>query len=97
MNRLNIILAVVVSFILIAGAIYCFVFCKVNESAYAKDMAGVNVQLLEIHRRNIVQRMHDIERAFPQTFRQRSDYKLAAEELKIIDMKLKALYQKKVS
>ena len=97
MNRLNVTLAVVVSLILVAGAVYRFDFSKVSKKAHAKFVAEVSVELLEIQRRNLVQRIHDIEKAFRQTYHQRLDYKEAIQALKLLDMKLKALYQQKGS
>lgn len=95
MNKTYTLLGIIGALILITGAVYRFDYCKVNETAYAEDMAKVSADLLEIQRRNLVQRMVDMRKAYPQTYHQMPEYQTMEHNLKMIDIKLQAIYKGK--
>lgn len=94
MVKLAKILGIIGSVCLIIGAIYSFDYRKVDKTVYALEMAGVNVQLLEIHRRNLQQRIWDMEKAHT-NYLMLIEYKILIEDLRLLDIKIEAAYKKK--
>lgn len=94
MKKIGIILTAICSILVIIAAFYRFDYCKVNNAVYAEDMAVVNVQLLEIHRRNLVQRIYDFTKAHP-NFKDLREYHRLMEDLRRLDLKINKIYKGK--
>jgi len=94
MTALQKFLAIVLALGAIGGAIYKFDICKVERKAYATFVAGTQNSFLVIHRREIQQRIWDIQRQYPSTYQNMREYQRLVEELRHIDMKIKAYYHK---
>ena len=87
-------LVIIVALITVITAFYRFDYCKVNEAVYAEDMAEVSVQLLEIQRRNLQQRIWDFQKAHV-NYQALREYKKLIQDLKLLDMKIAAKYRGK--
>lgn len=93
-GKVETILAIIVSLIFIGGAIYKFDICKVEKEAFATYQAKTDVQFLEIQRRNLRQRMYDLERLYPNDYNSRREYQELKQKLELLDKKIEALYRK---
>jgi len=96
------IVALIVGLLVIGGTIYRFDVCKVSKDAFAQfqneheDYIAMNdTRWLENYRRGLQQKIWDIQREFPTTYQNRVDYKQLIEELRLLEMKINAYYQRK--
>jgi len=88
-------LAVIISIGVIGGAVYRFDFCKVDREAFAQLEAGFSVYKLEQYRKSLQQRVWDIQRNYPNTYQNKREYRELVEELRKLDLQIKAYYMKK--
>jgi len=95
MTRLQTILAIIVSLTVISGAVWRFDVCKASKIEVAEVKADLATFKLSDYRKELVMRIWRIEREFPITYRNRMDWLELQEELKLLDLKIKAYYNKK--
>ena len=88
-------LAVIISLGIIGGAVYRFDFCKVDREAFAQLEAGFDVYKLEQYRRSLQQRVWDIKKNYPNTYKNKREYQELVESLRQLDLKIKTYYLKK--
>jgi hypothetical protein len=67
---------------------------KVDKEEYKKFTASTNVQFLEQHRRYISQRLMVLRTDYPNTYHTLREYNELLQELKQLDMKINAYYQR---
>lgn len=95
MTRLKLILTTIVALLAVLTAFYKFDYCKASKAeVQAVDGKLTNHQLTD-YRKELVRRMWSLEREFPTTFHSRYDYRQLKEELRLLDLKIKAYYQRK--
>lgn len=94
MKKIYTIIGIILGIFAIMGAIYKFDYCKVNRNAFAMYQVKTDVQFLEIQRRNIRQRLWDIESRYPKTYKQRIDWRDLKLELERLDKQINSLYKK---
>jgi len=101
-KKLYTILGCLATITVLIAAWYKFDVCKVNKEAFAQfqneheDYVAMNdTRWLENYRRGLQQKIWDIQREFPTTYLNRVDYKQLVEELRLLEMKINAYYQRK--
>jgi len=95
MKKIGTILGIIISLGIIAGAVYSFDQRKLNVTVHEEFVAANKTDTLERHRRYVQQRIWDIQRMFPNTYHIKIEYQQLVQELKQIDMKIRAYYQKR--
>jgi hypothetical protein len=95
LTKLQKILGIAVALIAIFGAVYKFDVCKASKSSVEElKMDLANFKLTD-YRKELVRRMWAIEREFPTTYMNRTDWRTWNEELRLLDIKIEAYYQRK--
>ena len=79
----------------IAGTLYHFETTKVSIAKYERYVAFTDVRFLEQYRKEIQQRIWTIQRVYPSNYRSIIEWQRLVEELRQIDMKIRAFYQKR--
>jgi len=94
MPRIKLILTITVALIAVLTAFYRFDYCKASRSEVVAVDDKLTTHTLQDYRKELVQRMWTLEREFPKTYHQRYDYRQLKEELRLLDIKIKAYYQR---
>lgn len=95
MKRLSLMLGIIISLSVILGAVYRFDSCKVSQAAFKEYVALNDTMWLENYRRDLQQRIWAIQKEFPNTYQQRDEYRRLVEELRLLEIKIKAYYESK--
>jgi len=95
MKKISTLLAIILSAIALAGAVYRFDHCKASKESVIKLASSFEIYRLEQYRRSLQQRIWDIQKSYPNTYIQMMEYRRLVDELRMIDMKIKAYYQRK--
>jgi len=95
MSNLQKILAIILALIAICGAVWRFDSCKVAKAEFKAYVAGADTFKLEVYRKALQQRIWDIKREFPNTYQNMREYLNLLDELRALDVKINAYYQKK--
>lgn len=93
-KAIQILTAVTLVFAMLGG-LYAYDQRKVDKAIYTEFAASVNVQFLEQHRRYIQARIWELQARHPDTYHQIREYQRLVEELRQIDMKIRAFYQRR--
>jgi len=93
-KRILTIVCIIVGLLTIGGTGWKFYDCKASkaEVAVVKDDFA-NFKLTD-YRKELVVRIWQIEREFPNTYRNRMDWRQLTEELRLLDIKIEAYYKK---
>jgi len=105
MNSFAKILGVIISFGVIAsavaGTLYHFEKTKVGIEEYQTFVknhkqycAYTDIRFLEQYRRTLQQRIWDLQRRYPSTYNRLPEYLNLIQELRNVDMKIKAFYSR---
>jgi len=95
MSNLQKFLAIILALGAIFGAVWRFDSCKVAKAEFKAYVADTDVFKLETYRRALQQRIWDIKREFPNTYQNMREYLNLLDELRALDVKISAHYQKK--
>ena len=95
MKKLQIIVAIIVGMIAIGGTGWKFYECKADKIQVLELAANFDIYKLEQYRRYMNQRIWDIKREYPNRYQNMREYHRLVEELRQIDMKINAFYQRK--
>jgi len=87
--------ALIVAMIVIGTSGWKFFECKASKSSVIELAANFDIYKLEQYRRYMNQRIWDIKREYPNQYQNMREYHRLIEELRQIDMKINAFYQKK--
>jgi len=94
-KKIATILGIIISLGIIGGAVYSFDQRKVDKEVYVEFVASTHVQFLEQHRRYIQQRIWEMQARYPNTYPDMIEYQRLVEELRQIDMKIRAFYRRR--
>ena len=94
-KRILTIICIIVGLLTICGAVYRFDFCKVAKADFKQYVASTENFKLESYRRYVQQKIWAMEQRYPTTYHQMPEYKQLVEELRQIDIKIQAYYQRK--
>jgi hypothetical protein len=95
MTRLQTILAIIISLTVITGSVWRFDVCKASKGEVIELKEDLATFKLSEYRKELVMRIWRIEKEFPKTYQNRIDWLELQEELKLLDLKIKAYYNKK--
>lgn len=94
-KKVQIILGIVVSLILITGAVYKFDVCKASKVEFQEYVSMNDTLWLENYRRDLQRRIWDIKRVYPNSYPNMAEYQRLTEELRLLELKIQAYYQRK--
>jgi len=95
MKKLSIILGIIISIGLIGGSIYRFDLCKASKDSVIELAGDLRVYKLEQYRRYLQERIWAIKAQYPDTYHNMLEYQRLTEELRQIDMKIRAFYNRR--
>ena len=86
---------ILVIIFMIGGAVYKFDVCKASKESVAEVKADLDNYKLTDYRKELVKRMWRIQNEFPQAYQNRTDWQELKEELRLLDLKINAYYNRK--
>ena len=95
MKKLHIILSVIIALGIISGAVWRFDVCKASKSEVIELAMDFKVYKLESYRRYLQERIWAIEKQYPNQYKDMTEYRRLVEELRQLDVKISAYYQKR--
>lgn len=95
MKRLSIILGIIIGLMTISGAVYRFDVCKASKESVAQLSNNFEIYKLEQYRRYLQERIWALQTRFPQDYADHPEYRRLVEELRTIDQKIRAYYDRR--
>jgi len=95
LNKVYTILSIIVAVIIIGTAVYSFEQRKVDKVQYEEYCAFTDVRFLEQYRKELNMRIWAIMHNYPNQYHDMIEYQRLVEELRCIDIKIRAFYQKR--
>lgn len=94
MKKIHIILSVVIALGAILGAVYRFDVCKASKESVIELAGNFEIYKLEQYRRYLQERIWALQNRYPNHYQTMPEYLRLVEELRQIDMKIRAFYQR---
>ncbi len=95
MKKLHLILVVIVAIAAILGGVYRFDHCKVAKAEYENYVAATDNFKFESYRRYLQERIWAMKRNYPNRYSQMPEYSRLVEELRQLDLKINAYYNRR--
>jgi len=95
MKKLSIILGVIISLGIICGGVYRFDCCKASKKSVIELAGNFQIYKLEQYRRYLQERIWTLQNRFPNSYQTMHEYRRLVEEMRQIDTKINAFYQRR--
>jgi len=105
-KKIGTILGIIISVGVIAGAVWSFEQRKVDRTLYEEQrkvdrtryeehVAYTDIRFMEQYRKELQQRIWTIMKSYPNQYHSMTEYQRLVQELRQIDMKIRAFYMKR--
>ena len=86
---------ILVMIFMLGGAVYKFDVCKASKESVEELAGDYKNYKLESYSKHLLQRIWDLERRYPNSYAQMPEYRHLKEELRKVDLKIQAYYNRR--